>query len=241
MAQNMDDLKNLAGEYAANLITDGMLIGLGEGTTAYWAIRRVAERLGDGSLRDISAIACSLNVERHARELGIPIASFDERTRIDITIDGADEVDPQLNLIKGGGGALLREKIVAQASAREIIVVDEGKLSTALGVRWPVPVEVLPFAAGTVARFLAGLGGTPRLRTRADGARYLTDQRNLIFDTSFGPIPDPGALAARLDGRAGLVAHGLFVGLATEIVIAGPGGIRHVQRGEPIIIEAPPA
>ncbi|HQV27355.1 MAG TPA: ribose-5-phosphate isomerase RpiA [Thermoflexales bacterium] len=237
----MDDLKKLAGEYAANLISDGMLVGLGEGTTAYWAIRRVAERLRDGSLRDIAAVACSLNVEQHARELGIPIASFDERTRIDITIDGADEVDPQLNLIKGGGGALLREKIVAEASAREIIVVDEGKLSTALGVRWPVPVEVLPFAAGPVARFLAGLGGTPRLRVRADGARYLTDQRNLIFDTSFGPIPDPGALAIRLDARAGLVAHGLFVGLATEIVIAGPGGIRHVQRGEPIFSGDPPA
>lgn len=241
MAKNMDDLKQLAGEYAANLITDGMLVGLGEGSTAYWAIRRVADRLREGSLRDVAAIACSLNVERHARELGIPIASFDERTRIDMTIDGADEVDPQFNLIKGGGGALLREKIVAQASAREIIVIDEGKLSTALGVKWPVPVEVLPFAAGPVARFLAGLGGTPRLRTRSDGSRYFTDQRNLIFDTSFGPIPDPAALAVRLEGRAGLVAHGLFVGLATEIVIAGPGGIRHVQRGEPLLPADPKA
>ncbi len=241
MAKNMDDLKQLAGEYAANLIADGMLVGLGEGTTAYWAVRRVADRLRDGSLRGITAIACSLNVERHARELGIPIASFDERTRIDITIDGADEVDPQINLIKGAGGALLREKIVAEASAREIIVVDESKLSTALGVRWPVPVEVLPFAAGPVARFLAGLGGTPRLRTQAGGARYLTDQRNLIFDTSFGPISDPSALAARLDGRAGLVAHGLFIGLATEIVIAGPRGIRHVQRGEPLFAGDRPA
>ncbi len=237
----MDDLKQLAGEYAANLITDGMLVGLGEGSTAYWAVRRVGERLREGSLREIAAIACSLNVERHARELGIPIASFDERTRIDMTIDGADEVDPGFNLIKGGGGALLREKIVAQASAREVIVVDEGKLSPALGTRWPVPIEVLPFAAGPVARFLAGLGGTPRLRTRSDGTRYFTDQRNLIFDTSFGPIPEPGALAARLDGRAGLVAHGLFVGLATEIVIAGPGGIRHIQRGEPLFAGNPSA
>jgi ribose 5-phosphate isomerase A len=241
MAKNMDDLKKLAGDYAANLISDGMLVGLGEGSTAYWAVRRVGERLREGSLREIAAIACSLNVERHARELGIPIASFDERTRIDMTIDGADEVDPGFNLIKGGGGALLREKIVAQASAREVIVVDEGKLSPALGTRWPVPIEVLPFAAGPVARFLAGLGGTPRLRTRSDGTRYFTDQRNLIFDTSFGPIPEPGALAARLDGRAGLVAHGLFVGLATEIVIAGPGGIRHIQRGEPLFAGNPSA
>ena len=235
----MDDYKRLAGEYAANMIVDGMLVGLGEGSTAYWTVHRLGKRLSAGDLRDVAAIACSVNVEGHARELGIPIASLDERTRIDLTIDGADEVDPGLNLIKGGGGALLREKIVAQASAREVIVVDESKLSPALGTKWPVPIELLPFAAGTVARFLAGLGGVPRLRTRADGSRYMTDQRNLIFDTSFGPIADPAALAARLETRAGLVAHGLFIGLETEIVIAGSAGIRHLQRGDPLTPAAP--
>ena len=231
----MDELKRKAGEYAANLVVDGMLVGLGEGSTAAWATRRIGQRLRAGTLRNVLAVACSINVEAHARELGIPLANFDENTRIDLTIDGADEVDPEFNLIKGGGGALLREKVVAQASLREIIVVDESKLSRALGTVWPVPIEVLPFAAGTVTRFLASLGGIPRLRTRTDGSRYLTDQRNLIFDTSFGPIAQPAELSKRLDGRAGLVAHGLFIGLATEVVVAGADGIRHVLRGQPLL------
>lgn len=230
MGNPVEEFKRRAGEYAADLIEAGMIVGLGEGSTAFWAIRRLGERLREGSLSRVSGVPCSRKVEELAREVGIPLASLDEVARIDLTIDGADEVDADWNLIKGGGGALLREKIVAEASAREIIVVDEGKLSPVLGTRWAVPIEVVPFAAGAIARHLAALGGMPRLRASADGGRYTTDQGNLIFDTHFGPIPRPAELAARLSTRAGLVAHGLFIGLATDLVVAGPAGIQHLRR-----------
>jgi len=147
---------------------------------------------------------------------------------LDVTIDGADEVDPQLNLIKGGGGALLREKLVAQNSAREIIVVDESKLSPRLGTHHVLPVEVLPFGWRSPARYLESLGARYVVRQAADGQEYRTDQGNMILDCDFGPIADPAQLAAQLDRRAGIVEHGLFIGLADRVVVAGPGGIREM-------------
>lgn len=151
---------------------------------------------------------------------------------IDLTFDGADEVDPALNLIKGGGGALLREKIVAQASRREIIIVDESKLSPTLGTHWAVPVEVIPFGWRSQAAYLESLGAQVLLRPGDDGTPFKTDQSNLILDCDFGPISDPVSLGARMDARTGIVAHGLFLELATDVIVAGALGVRHLRREE---------
>jgi ribose 5-phosphate isomerase A len=204
-----------------------MVVGLGAGSTAGFAMRRLATLLRGGELRDVVGIPCSTDVEREARRLGIPLSTLEVRPAIDMTIDGADEVDPALNLIKGGGGALLREKIIAQASRREIIVVDNSKLSSALGARQPVPLEVVSFGWRALARYIESLGGRVTLRLRRDGAPFQTDQGNLILDCAFGPIPDPAALAARLRERAGVVDHGIFIGLATDLIVAGPSGVEH--------------
>jgi len=216
----MDELKKQAAEQAVALITPGMVVGLGEGSTALWALRAIARKLGDGSLSNIVGVPCSKNIERYATELGIPLTTLEACEHIDLTIDGADEVDPQLNLIKGGGGALLREKIVAQASLREIIIVDESKLSPALGTKWHVPIEVVPFGWGSQRRFLESLGAKVMLRQSKTGGNFITDQGNFILDSHFGPISDPAALAATLSARAGIVEHGLFVGLTTQLIVA---------------------
>jgi ribose 5-phosphate isomerase A len=149
---------------------------------------------------------------------------------LDLVIDGADEVDPALHVIKGGGGALLREKIVAQASRRVIIVADEGKLSPQLGTLWPVPVEVLPFAWRSQARFLESVGATWTVRRSVTGQQFVTDSGNMILDCAFGPIADPVRLAGLLGERAGIIEHGLFIGLATDLVVAGSDGIHHRTR-----------
>jgi ribose 5-phosphate isomerase A len=183
-----------------------------------------------GQLRDIVAFATSRAVWHAAVRMGIPMMTEDLPQGIDVTIDGADEVDPQLNLIKGGGGALLREKIVAQASRREIIIVDESKLSPQLGTRWPVPVEVLTYGWQSQARYLESLGAEVTLRRNDDGSEFCTDQGNIILDSHFGPIADPEALAEELASRAGIMEHGLFLHLADDVIVAGPGGIKHLKR-----------
>lgn len=157
--------------------------------------------------------------------LGIPMMGDDLPVDLDLTIDGADEVDPAMNLIKGGGGAHLREKIVAQVSRREIIVVDASKLSPRLGTLWPVPVEVIPFGWLSQARFLEELGARWKVRGGPDGSPFVTDSGHRILDCHFGPIADAQDLASRLDARAGIVEHGLFIGLATDLVVAGEQGI----------------
>ncbi|MCW1967927.1 MAG: ribose-5-phosphate isomerase RpiA [Anaerolineae bacterium] len=216
----MDDLKQKAAEKAVALVEPGMVVGLGEGSTALWALRAIARKLADGSLHDIVGVPCSNNYERIARELGIPLTTLEDCDHIDLTIDGADEVDPQLNLIKGGGGALLREKIVAQASRREIIIVDGSKLSPVLGTKWHVPIEVVPFGWGSQRRFLESLGARVTLRQNKTGSNFITDQGNFILDSHFGLIHDPAALAATLSARAGIVEHGLFVGLTSQLIVA---------------------
>ena len=207
-----------------------MVVGLGTGSTAIFATRRIAARLRDGDLRDIVAIATSRTTEASARALGIPLMTDDIPCEIDLTIDGADEVDPALDLIKGGGGALLREKIVAQASRRVVIVVDGGKLSPQLGTHWKLPVEVIEFGWRAQVRFLESLGAavTPRM---VDSGAFRTDQCNMILDSWFGPIADPGGLAGILDARAGIAGHGLFIGLASDVIVAGEVGMRHLRRG----------
>jgi ribose 5-phosphate isomerase A len=213
-------------------VASGMVIGLGGGSTAAFAVQRVAQLLDEGQLKDILGVPCSLKVEKEARDLGVPLSSLEEHPLLDLTIDGADEVDPNLDLIKGGGGALLREKIVAQASRREIIVVDESKLSPALGTRWPLPVEVAPFGWRSQIPFLESLGARVLVRQALAGGPFATDQGNLVLDCHFGPITDPRRLAAELSQRAGVIAHGLFLGLATDVVVATDKGIRHLRRGE---------
>jgi len=211
-------------------IESGTVVGLGHGSTASFALQRIAALLKTGALKDIIGVPCSLQVEEEARQLGIPLGTLDEHPVIDVTIDGADEVDSNLDLIKGGGGALLREKIVAQASLREIIVVDESKLSPALGTRWPVPVEVIPFGWRSQISFLESLGARVSVRQTSDGRRFVTDQGNLILDCNFGPLPQPTQVARELSQRTGIVEHGLFLGLTTDVIVAGKNGVRHLTR-----------
>lgn len=225
-------LKQQAAWRAVEFVESGMVVGLGHGTTAIIAVRRIAELLRERELRDVVGVPCSLQVEEEAQHLGIPLTTLEEHPVVDLTIDGADEVDPNLDLIKGGGGALLREKIVAQASRREIIVVDESKLSPALGARWPVPVEVIPFGWRSQVAYLESLGARTIVRNNDDGTPFRTDQGNMIVDCNFGAISQPRPLAAKLSGRAGIVEHGLFLGLATDLVVGSNQGMRHLKKGK---------
>jgi len=222
--------KQKAADLAIAYVESGMVVGLGAGSTAILAVRLLAELIATGRLQNILGVPCSTYTEQEALRLGIPLTTLDEYHRLDLTIDGADEVDPNLNLIKGGGGALLREKIVAQASQREIIIVDETKLSPVLGTRWAVPVEVIPFGQGAQVAFLQSLGASVRLRKNKDGTDFRTDQGNLILDSNFGLIPDPIQLSRLLKERAGVVEHGLFIGLASDVIVAGKNGCQHLVR-----------
>ena len=223
-------LKQAAAERAVDFVESGMVVGLGTGSTAIFATRRIGALLRDGTLRGVIGFPTSRATADEARRLGIPLLAEELPRTLDVTIDGADEVDPQLDLIKGGGGALLREKIVAEASRREVIVVDESKLSPVLGTRRALPVEVVPFGWRSQARFLEALGGRVLVRQDAHGAPFRTDQGNLVLDCTFGPIARPAELAQRLGARAGIVEHGLFLGLATDLIVAGASGVRHLQR-----------
>jgi ribose 5-phosphate isomerase A len=229
-AERLEQQKQVAAARAAEFVESGMVVGLGGGSTAALAIRCIAEFLQQGRLRDIVGIPCAVSVGNQARQLGIPITTLEDRAAIDLTIDGADEVDPDLNLIKGGGGCLLYEKIVAQASRREIIIVDASKPSPRLGTHWALPVEVIPYGWGSQRRFLEGLGARVAVRQTADGQPFRTDEGNLILDSAFGPIADPFALARELDARTGIVEHGLFLGMATDLLVASDSGIEHRTR-----------
>jgi ribose 5-phosphate isomerase A len=159
--------------------------------------------------------------------LGIPAGDLNQFDKLDITIDGADEVDPKLNLIKGGGGALLREKIVAQATRRYVIIIDEGKISAALGTKHPLPLEIIPFGWERQLDFIKSLDGKPTLRTDKSGKPILSDQGNYLLDCEMGPIGDPVALARSLEARSGILEHGLFLDLATDVFAAGSEGLQH--------------
>lgn len=226
---DVNELKRRAAWRAVEFIEDGMVVGLGHGSTAAFAVERIAEKLRAGKLNGIVCVPCSEEVALHAGMLDVPLTTLDEHAAIDVTIDGADEVDAKMNLIKGGGGALLREKIVASASAREIIVVDSSKLSPRLGTRFALPVEVVPFAWTVEAAALEALGG--HVLRRGGDDPFLTDQRNFILDCDLGPIERPSELSAQLDARPGVVAHGLFVGLATDLVVATKRDVHHFVTG----------
>jgi len=214
-----EEEKEAAGRAAAKLVRDGDIVGLGTGSTAYFAVVALGERVKSGL--KIAGIPTSSRTADLARAVGISLTTLDQHPGIDITIDGADEVDPQLHLIKGGGGALLREKVVASASRKMIVVADSGKIVAVLG-KFPLPVEVIAFARAVVEKKIVALGGTPKLRTRPDGSPYLTDNGNPILDCSFGKIADPAALALTLSNIPGIVEHGLFIGLAS-IALVGRG------------------
>jgi ribose 5-phosphate isomerase A len=225
-----DELKKKAAVRAVDFIESGMVVGLGTGSTAKFAIERIGEKIRSGDLHGIVGIPTSKRTATLARKLNIPLTELEAHPSIDLTIDGADEVDPDLNVIKGGGGALLIEKIIAQASRRNIIIVDESKLSPQLGTKWALPVEVVPFARRAEQIFLESIGGSASLRVDTSATPFLTNQNNYILDTNFGPIPDPGGLVARLNERAGIIEHGLFLGLATDVIVAAAKEIQHLKR-----------
>jgi ribose 5-phosphate isomerase A len=230
-AQNQPvNFKKEAAEYAVGFVKSGMRVGLGTGSTAIFATRRIAQLLREGSLTNLVGFATSKKVWEEGLKLGIPLADESMPEDIDLTIDGADEADPAMNLIKGGGGALLREKIVAQASRRVVIAIDDSKMSAQLGMRHSLPVELLSFGWRSQARFLEALGAQVAIRKDDKGSQFVTDSGNMIMDCDFGPIAEPGKLATAINERAGIVEHGLFIGLASDLVIAGPNGIQHMVR-----------
>lgn len=223
--------KRAAGFAAADrFVESGMSVGLGTGSTAVWAVRRIGARLADGSLRDVVGVATSRASAAEAAACGVPLTTLDEVPRLDLTVDGADQVSADLDLIKGGGGAHLWEKVVAQASSRLVIVVDEPKLVPLLGVGFPVPVEVIRLARRPVQDFLQASGDRVELRSD-QGVPFVTDQGNWILDVHTGPLPDPGSVESRLLARAGVVAVGLFVAMADVVVVAGANGqVRSLER-----------
>ena len=227
-----DSYKKEAAERAVELVQSGMVVGLGTGETATYAIRRIGALLRAGTLEDIEGVATSLATAAEAVRLGIPLLEEPRATPTDITIDGGDEIDPALNLIKGRGGALLREKIVAQTSRRVVIVADHSKLSPVLGTRGPLPVEVVPFGSRYQPEYLKRLMPRAQIsfRLAPDGSPVRTDQGNFILDCATGPIEQAEELAAQIQARAGVVAHGLFLGLATDVIVAGPAGVEHRTR-----------
>jgi len=219
----IDPAKQAAGRRAAEFVADGMLVGLGTGSTAEYAIRRLAERVRGEGLR-INAVPTSLRTELLARESGIPLVDINGVGHIDLTIDGADEIDHAFNMIKGGGGALFREKVVARASTMEIIVIDPAKLVKRLGERWAVPVEVVPFGWSRTARALHALGCETKLRGPSEDRPYRTDNGNFLLDCRFTAIDDPAGLEHAMNLVPGVVESGLFIGLAHRLVIGQPDG-----------------
>jgi ribose 5-phosphate isomerase A len=222
-----DQEKEAAARASLRYVKAGGVVGLGTGSTAAYFIRLLSEKVKQGL--KIRGIPTSERSRQLASSLGIPLTTLDECQEIAVTVDGADEVDPQLRLIKGGGGALLREKIVASASRQLIIVADASKRVPMLG-KFPLPVEVIKFAGTLVAQRIKTLGATVQLRRGAGGSPYITDEGNHILDCRFGQIPDVDGLARRLSDMPGIVEHGLFIGMATTVIIASGTDIEERHR-----------
>ncbi len=230
---DLDTQKRAAAARAVEFVRPGMRLGLGSGSTAKHFVELLAERVGAGL--EVVAVPTSEATRSDAERLGVPLTSLDETPALDLTVDGADEIAPDLSLIKGGGGALLREKIVASASARMVVIADETKWVAALG-RFLLPIEVVPFGLAATRRAVeaaaaaAGCPGPALLRRGKDGHVFVTDGGHWILDAALERIADPRALADRLDGIAGVVEHGLFIGLAQTAVIADSSGVRVIER-----------
>ena len=221
-----DQEKEAAARAGLRFIRDGQVIGLGTGSTAAFFIRLLGEQVRDG-LR-IRGIPTSVRSKELALSLGIPLTTLEECQEIAVTVDGADEVDPELRLIKGGGGALLREKVVASATRQLVIVADATKRVPVLG-KFPLPVEVIQFAQALVAKRIAALGAEVRLRAES-GIPFVTDENNHILDCHFGEIPDADGLARQLSDMPGVVEHGLFIGMASTVLFAKGSEIVEVHR-----------
>lgn len=229
MSVDTQQLKHEAGLRAVDYVLDGMNVGLGTGSTAEHALRELGRRVGEGLL--IRGVPTSVKTAQLARELGVPLTTLDEVDHIDVTIDGADEVElSTLNAIKGLGGALLREKLVALASIEEILIVDETKVVRQLGEHASLPVEVVAFGWHRTRAALAALGCEPRIRACLAGDPFITDSGNYLLDCRFPGIPDPAALGERIKRITGVVEHGLFVGIATRVIVAYPNGVVDVKR-----------
>lgn len=227
-----DTLKREAALRALQFVEDGMIVGLGTGSTAAHFVNLLGEKVREGL--NVTGIATSERTQKLALGAGIPLTTLDEEPEIDLTVDGADEIDGNLRLIKGGGGALLREKIVASASEQVVIIADRSKLVERLGA-FPLPVEVVPFGYRVSLAMIEdiadelGLEGTIRLRLNGDGTPFVSDGGNFIIDCAFGPLDDPEALAELLPFTPGVVDHGLFIGLADQAVIADEKGVRVID------------
>lgn len=227
-----EQLKRQAAERVVELIEDGMILGLGTGSTARHVLHAIAERRQRGDLQRIRGVATSRATHDLATGLGIPLTTLDDDPHLDLAIDGADEVDPDLNLIKGLGGALLWEKIVAHAAERLVIVVDESKLVERLCDRAPVPIEVVTFAWTTHLSFLTDLGGDPKLRKTEGGEPFVTDGGHYIIDCGFADgLTDAWQLEMELQQRPGVVESGLFLDMAEAVVVAAQSGINVIERG----------
>ena len=225
--------KRAAAARAIELVQPGMRLGLGTGSTAKHFVELLAQRVRNGL--EVIAVPTSEATRLDAERLGVPLTTLDATPELDLTVDGADEIAPDLTLIKGGGGALLREKIVACASTRMIVIADDSKWVPVLG-RFALPVEVVPFGLAATRRRIetaavaAGCAGPALLRRGSDGHAFVTDSGHWILDASFGQIADPKSLADRLDAITGVVEHGLFIGVAHAVVLAGAAGVRVVER-----------
>jgi ribose 5-phosphate isomerase A len=225
--------KRAAAARALEFVRPGMRLGLGSGTTARHFVELLAERVRAGL--DVLTVATSETTRSDAERLGIPLSNLDETPQLDLTVDGADEIGPDLVLIKGGGGALLREKIVASASTRMVVIADQSKWVPVLG-RFPLPIEVVPFGLAVIRRKVeaacaaAGSAGAALLRRDMNGHAFVTDGGHWILDAALGKISNPQGLAARLQAIAGVVEHGLFIGMAQTAVVAGESGVRVLER-----------
>jgi ribose 5-phosphate isomerase A len=224
---SFDQEKQLAARAAVKLVESGSVVGLGSGSTANHAIRFLAERIREGL--KIVGVPTSQRTKNLAEQLGIPLTTLEEHSQLDIDIDGADEVDPHLNLIKGGGGALLREKIIASASRRFIVVAESTKQVQRLG-KFPLPVEVIPFAEPVIRPRIEALGAQVKLRRYAYDNPFVTDEGHHILDCSFGQISDPAALSDALHAIPGVVEHGLFIGMAEIAFIGKAGGVVELKK-----------
>ena len=220
-----DEYKRQAAERALDLVQSGMVLGLGSGSTATAMLYALAERLTDGRLRDIVGVPTSERTAALARSLGIPLTTLEQRPQLDLALDGADEVDPALTLIKGLGGALLREKIIAASARRFVVIADDSKRVSQLGTRAPLPVELVAFGLPLCQRRLTELGCRPSLRLAADGSVFRTDEGHVILDCQFERITQPYELAAAIAAIPGVAGHGLFVGMATVAILAGAQGV----------------
>jgi ribose 5-phosphate isomerase A len=223
-----DQEKEAAARASLKFVHDGNVVGLGTGSTTAYAVRGLGEKVAAGL--KIRGIPTSVRTGELAKSLGIPLTTLDETQVIDVTIDGADEFDPHLNLTKGGGGALLREKIIASASKQVVIIADSSKQVAVLG-KFPLPVEVIPFAEALVAKKISAMGATVKLRQRADGKTFITDEGHHILDCHFGQIPDPPSLARKLSDMPGIVEHGLFIGMASVVLLAKGNNVQELRKG----------